>query len=282
MLKIIDNGALTAIADKEEVSFPASNVLTDFKSQVWKSTDAEGLLTIEVSSKKYSDIAKEGLYIGNTNAYKVIVVIKQGVTTLSTATYELGDSQHHRLVNTSLVYSSNQYIYGALIIESPGDVALNDGFEMNINDALNVDNQVFQELESVQGNYSLELTFSAIDDPLFVGIVRAGTIYEFLSPMIGLKENEIDNSIVRKLAGGAVYTKQRNKQRSFSGSFDIGYLDHHTHKSIMQKGLYDGIACELHTLNNRAMIYGRLTSPTKIDYNNITLQRVNFAIMEQI
>ncbi|MCK5613962.1 hypothetical protein KAR91_69510 [Candidatus Pacearchaeota archaeon] len=277
MLSLIYNKIATATADLENASFPASNLLTDFKNEYWESTAFISKITLSVKVNNYDDVNVQALYLGNTNAHKADIVVKVAGSTVLSRTVYIGD---YRIVTSPVTYTENQYIEDQLIVEGAGDVSLDPGVEIFFIDRINDDKQSFIDLIRVSADYTVEITLEA-SDVVYCGIARCGSRYDYKSPDYGLVESVVDNSIIVTLASGAIYTKERPSQRKFSGVLLLDEDRQYQFKSVFDIMAINAVPVKLHELNLRAVVFAKGTR-TKVNIHNPTIHKVKFEILEQV
>jgi hypothetical protein len=279
-MKIINDqiGDFSEVTANQDSSFPQENILTDEQNQVSKSLNNTITYKLAVGAQQLTSTTKQGVFIGNSNAYHVQVISKIGGATQQTIEKVFNDFV---FIETDTTYSTDQIIDGGFVVKAGVTLTIDPGVTVYVNKATNHDKQQFIELDSLLSDYTVEITLITSDDIQECGIVRSGAIFEVFSPIWGLVESEIDRSVSRVMQSGDIYYKERFKQRKFAGTFKALLDEQYQIKNYFGQQLKEPVAIQVHNLNSRAVIFGRMESPSNINTKKLNWQDVNFTITEQ-
>jgi len=274
-LDIINNKIRTVSANVADGSFPISNVLTEYKSEVYKSTGASAVITVNATSSNQDGSGVGGVYIGGTNAYKMEVSL-DGAGAVTTYRDDV------TAITTDTTYTEDTTIAGDIIVEAGVTLTTAAGVTIENIEPYNVDKQLWYKHPRVVGNYTLTITLYTLDPILEIGIIRAGSIHSFRAPKHGLIEGEIDTSVRLVLLSGGMYTKERVRLRTLSGSIDVDPEDMYNIKSMLDKALFTGVAAKYYDTSVRGLIYGRLTQSSSVNLQSLNLHVLTFSVRENV
>lgn len=196
-MKLIYPQRITSVtADYENSSYPASNVLDNHTSRVWKSagsTPWRGTLTCAVAGipSGYGSVA-----IFNTNAIRIgmqVTQISNGMASL------IKDWQYSNYGTSYLgfVRGQTQKFY-----------------------------DIWMDYDStyIRANHTITISLDAGAGAGVVaqcGVVRAGDMNEFDNPQYGLNENYNDYSVIKQLNNGGIYFRKRGIAKKYSGTLIV-------------------------------------------------------------
>lgn len=246
---------LYIMAEEEVANYPIENIRDNYPKHYWEATSGDSWVRLHMDSKS------SGIGIANTNANQVNITIKSIVFGVSTTTssgklintgglfvtngVEVGDfvwnhaDQTHTTVQsvdseTQLTLNANIFTIGEEYSIEIGDLVSLATYDMGGIDtyyALITDSgtsAIRQELgfalgydygyQYVKHNILIEFISS---ETIHAGVIRAGTITEFLDPNYGLQESLKDFSIIKELNNGAIYIRKRNIVKTYSGKIDV-------------------------------------------------------------
>lgn len=197
-MKVIYPDNISAITtNSQDASYPDDNVLTDYRTQVYKSATA---ISRDVAWD--SATSWDGLTHWASTATATLPYLSATVT---------GPSSGIAIINTNAdeVHVVVTDIDASTVLDakySPSDYASDLWIEY--------DRQVY--------THTVKLTFLPPSGSVVeVGCLRIGTVMEFPNPVYGLSENMVDTSIIHELNNGAIYYKQRDIIREYSGKIEV-------------------------------------------------------------
>lgn len=183
-MKVIYPNQVTVVAaDTENANFPAVNVLDEHPRKLYKATTNSAIITLTVAS------GASGLSIFNTNADTVEIEITVGDLTVWADLTAWGDLT----------------VWGGDVPSLP---------IVEIYDLVD-SKQIWAEYFQKDVPHEVKVTLQTSEPILEVGIIKAGPIHEFQTPLYGIHEGLYDYSIVKELSNGAMYIKKRNIVKTF-------------------------------------------------------------------
>lgn len=199
---------ITAIsASSEDVAggFPASNLLNDFTTDLWRAAPGVVSATLTLSVSKGSAIE-----LINTNATSAVITVGTGGNYSPESGFQL---------ETGFQFETS--IQGSpTIFDLPG-----------------VNGRIWYDYSSFSYPHIVKIELVA-DSTLYAGIVRAGNVEQFNDPQYKFKEGSTDYSIEKELNNGADYFRKRNIVKKFS---NIQFLDSRANAFKLKHDIFDAV-----------------------------------------
>lgn len=189
-LKVKDNTLSNLVSSSEDANYPVENILDNHPKKVWKSTSiGEADVSFDIGGGSNS------LTIFGTNAKRVAV----SMTDPNAVEWEDG------VVWEADVSWANVYFPSGMSFPL---IQQGDTFSL------------WLDFIVVDGNVRINIIFYSDNNIVVsVGIILCGERTDIgVNPLNQLSEGLIDYSIVRELSNGAIYTKKRDRVRTFSGN----------------------------------------------------------------
>jgi hypothetical protein len=255
MTGIVYNTVSGVTASSQHPEYPVDNVLDDHPKKVWMS-DNTGMSSLTF----YIDEETDAITLFGTNAIKILFHIS-----------DPNGIEWEILVEwDSETGWSNNVGYGTGLFElyQNGDTYA-----------------IWLDIDPVSIPLEVTMELVAADDaPVEVGILWTGKKVEMdTNPSMGLNEGLIDYSITKELSNGAIWVKDRDIVRYFSGEIDV----------IRERKFYEflyGIArnigqnpipWKITNLNTTDWIlFGKFDSMPSGSHYSINNTRISFAIKE--
>ena len=245
MKVIYPDNIANVVSDKADTAYPVTNLQNNYVKKVWKSSDHEGVITAAVSSG--SAVALFG-----SNATAATVKLRTG---------SLGGAWNDASA-TGVAAQWNDAaatgLEGAWKAESLATQTVTF-------DTL-VDNQAsfWCDFTDPGVAFGLEITLSCASGTILqAGVLRCGTVNDFVDPKYGIQEGLHDYSVQRELNNGAWYYLKRDIVRTFSFS------------------LLEDRASDFYTfMHTVALAYGQRPLAWRISETVTDWQWIVFAVLE--
>ena len=203
-MKCIHPDNITSLsANLEDTNYPDDNLLNKSPKKCWKSTGNTGIITI-------ASTQSSGICIAKTNAITMSISLTAG--------------------GASLELASGLELAAGL--ELNPDTAAAD-VEVNLSETAG-ENSVFATWSERSTSHTVVITLAAeTGDILQVGAVTVGDVLLWPDPIKQYSETFQDYSIEKELNNGALYYRQRDIVREFSGTIIVN------RKSDTEHDFYD-------------------------------------------
>lgn len=242
-------------ASSEDASFPASNMLNDFTTDVWKANGLnEAIITVLVSKGSAIEIL-------NTNALTAEIVIGTG-----------GDYEAESGYSLETGYElETSYDPISIVQNLPGSKG-----------------RLWADYQEFSTPHIIRVTLTAeVGETVYAGILRAGNVETFNDPLYSPKEFSTDFSIEKELNNGADYFRVRNIVRSFPA---LSIIETRENAFKFKLDIFDQIGpkplairlAHKKITDKEFVLFAKRISPPEVEYISSTLAKINFNLREVI
>lgn len=239
----------TPTANSEDTNFPATNLLTDYRKQVWKS-DGLQTATLRVPISANSSV----ISLHGTNAETAIctITLDSAEQTLDAeAAVELGGGRvtipltaHGYLEGQTILFNGTDnyddvYTLASQASGGDDDIVISSAYSAETFDGdetaciaiestthdlttpVTLDRFWQEYTEQVAAHHATIKLTAGSGETVEAGVVRAGGLLTFVNPQYGASQSPKDYSIIKELRNGALYIKKRDIVRKFSYTMEM-------------------------------------------------------------
>lgn len=253
---VVDN-VTGIVASSEDANFPATNLLNDYPTDLWKAASGVHQATLAVSVSK-----GEAIEVYNTNALNVVVSVRTG---------------------------ENMELETGFALETGFELVTDEYNATSVYSLPGYNGRLWADYDEMTAPHTVYITLTAAaGETVYAGIVRAGVVEEFRDPHYGLDEDSVDYSIEKELNSGSTYARKRNVVRTFNSLSTIETranchaFKHDIWDLVGPKPLAVRLVHELIT-DWEFVLFAKRNSPPKIVHDvSSTHSRINFSLKEVV